>query len=139
MNIDALINHPEWLLLVLAPLFVVCMLAEYFIGQKQGRLPDNSSYKLSEVMCNFTLAGMHQLSDLLTGLLVVQLYIWMFGWRLMDIEMGVLIFLVLGIIKKIKLNNKLKCFRNIILTYISSIINKKFIIDLNCLCYFIST
>ncbi len=35
------------------------MLAEYFIGQKQGRLPDNSSYKLSEVICNFTLAGMH--------------------------------------------------------------------------------
>ena len=61
MDIDSLINHPEWLLLVLAPLFIVCMAAEYFIGQKQGRLPDNSSYKLSEVMCNFTLAGMHQL------------------------------------------------------------------------------
>ncbi|MCW4439529.1 sterol desaturase family protein [Vibrio splendidus] len=99
MNIDALINHPEWLLLVLAPLFVVCMLAEYFIGQKQGRLPDNSSYKLSEVMCNFTLAGMHQLSDLLTGLLVVQLYLWMFGWRLMDIEMGVLSFVVLMVLQ----------------------------------------
>ncbi|MFA0502227.1 sterol desaturase family protein, partial [Vibrio sp. 10N.222.46.A1] len=99
MNIDALINHPEWLLLVLAPLFIVCMLAEYFIGQKQGRLPDNSSYKLSEVMCNFTLAGMHQLSDLLTGLLVVQLYLWMFGWRLMDIEMGVLSFVVLMVLQ----------------------------------------
>ncbi|MDH6016475.1 sterol desaturase family protein [Vibrio splendidus] len=99
MNIDALINHPEWLLLVLAPLFVVCMLAEYFIAQKQGRLPDNSNYKLSEVMCNFTLAGMHQLSDLLTGLLVVQLYLWLFGWRLMDIEMGVLSFVVLMVLQ----------------------------------------
>ncbi|MEZ8625836.1 sterol desaturase family protein [Vibrio splendidus] len=99
MNIDALINHPEWLLLVLAPLFVVCMLAEYFIGQKKGRLPDNSSYELSEVMCNFTLAGMHQLSDLLTGLLVVQLYLWIFGWRLMDIDMGVLSFVVLMVLQ----------------------------------------
>lgn len=99
MNIDALINHPEWLLLVLAPLFMICMLAEYFIGQKQGRLPDNSSYKLSEVVCNFTLAGMHQLSDLLTGLLIVQLYLWLFGWRLMDIEMGVLSFIVLMILQ----------------------------------------
>ncbi|MEZ8960011.1 sterol desaturase family protein, partial [Vibrio lentus] len=53
MDIDSLINHPEWLLLVLAPLFLLCMLAEYFIGQKQGRLPDNSSYKLYEVLCNF--------------------------------------------------------------------------------------
>ncbi|TKE99059.1 sterol desaturase family protein [Vibrio kanaloae] len=99
MNFDALINHPEWLLLVLAPLFGTCMLAEYFIGQKQGQLPDNSSYKLSEVMCNFTLAGMHQLSDLLTGLLIVQLYLWLFGWRLMDIEMGVLSFVVLMVLQ----------------------------------------
>ncbi len=99
MNFDALINHPEWLLLVLAPLFGICMLAEYFIGQKQGQLPDNSSYKLSEVMCNFTLAGMHQLSDLLTGLLIVQLYLWLFGWRLMDIEMSVLSFVVLMVLQ----------------------------------------
>ena len=50
-------------------------------------------------MCNFTLAGMHQLSDLLTGLLVVQLYLLMFGWRLMDIEMGVLSFIVLMVLQ----------------------------------------
>ncbi|OED71503.1 sterol desaturase [Vibrio splendidus ZS-139] len=99
MDIDSLINHPEWLLLVLAPLFVICMLAENFIGQKQGRLPDNSQYKLPEVMCNFVLAGMHQLSDLLTGLLVVQLYLWLFGWHLMDIEMGVLSFIVLVVLQ----------------------------------------
>ena len=99
MDIDSLINHPEWLLLVLAPLFLLCMLAEYFIGQKQGRLPDNSSYKLSEVLCNFTLAGMHQLSDLLTGLLIVQLYLWLFGWHLMDIEMGVISFIVLMVLQ----------------------------------------
>ena len=99
MNIESLINNPEWLLVVLAPLFIVCMLAEYFIGQKQNHLPENSRYTLPEVACNFTLAGMHQLSDLLTGLLVAHLYLWLFGWRLMDIEMGLASFLLLMVLQ----------------------------------------
>lgn len=99
MNIDSLINHPEYLLLVLAPLFVICMFAEYFIGQKQGRLPSNSSYRLPEVLCNFALAGMHQAADLVTGLLVLNLYFWLFDWKMLDIEMGALSFLVLIVLQ----------------------------------------
>lgn len=99
MNIESLINNPEWLLVVLAPLFIACMLAEYFIGQKQGHLPENSRYTVTEVACNFTLAGMHQLSDLVTGLLVAHLYLWLFGWRLMEIEMGLFSFLCLMILQ----------------------------------------
>ena len=101
MDIDSLIHHPEWLLIVLAPLFIVCILAEYFIGQKKGKLPDNATYKLPEVACNFALAGMHQFADLLTGLMVAQLYLWLFGWRLLDIEMGLASFLVLAVLTKL--------------------------------------
>lgn len=99
MNFSILIDNPEWLLMLLAPLFIGLMLAEYFIGQKRGHLPQNSSYLLPEVLCNFTLAGMHQLADLLTGLLIIQLYMWLFGWRLMDIEMGVASFIILLILQ----------------------------------------
>ncbi|MGC9402257.1 sterol desaturase family protein [Vibrio genomosp. F10] len=99
MDISKLIDHPEWLLLVLAPVFLLCMLAEYYLGQKRGRLPENSSYHLKEVLCNFTLAGMHQLSDLLTGLLIANLYIWLFGWKMFDIDMNLASFILLVVLQ----------------------------------------
>ena len=99
MDFRTLIDHPEWLLILLAPLFIGLMLAEYFIGQKRGKLPRSSSYILPEVLCNFTLAGMHQLADLLTGLLIIQLYQWLFGWRLLEIEMGVTSFVILLVLQ----------------------------------------
>jgi len=99
MNIDSLINHPEYLLLVLAPLFVACMLAEYFIGQRKGHLPNNSSYKLPEVLCNFALAGMHQASDLITGFIVLNLYFWLFDWKMFEIEIGLLTFVALIVLQ----------------------------------------
>ncbi|MGC9492928.1 sterol desaturase family protein [Vibrio genomosp. F10] len=99
MDISKLIDHPEWLLLVLAPVFLLCMLAEYYLGQKRGRLPENSSYHLKEVLCNFTLAGMHQLSDLLTSLLIANLYIWLFGWKMFDIDMNLASFILLMVLQ----------------------------------------
>ncbi|WGV98938.1 sterol desaturase family protein [Vibrio sp. YMD68] len=99
MDISKLIAHPESLLLVLAPVFLLCMLAEYYLGQKRGRLPENSSYHLKEVLCNFTLAGMHQLSDLLTGLLIANLYIWLFGWKMFDIDMNLASFILLMVLQ----------------------------------------
>lgn len=99
MDFNLLIDNPEWLLIVLAPLFIALMTAEYVLGQKRGRLPDNASYHLPEVLCNFSLAGMHQLADLLTGLLIVKLYLWLFGWHLLDIEMGLVSFLVLLVLQ----------------------------------------
>lgn len=99
MNMNTLVNHPEWLLIVLAPLFVICMMAEYWFGQRKHRLPKNAHYSLPEVMCNFTLAGMHQVTDLLTGLLIVKLYVWLFGWRMFDIEMSPVSFLLLMLLQ----------------------------------------
>ncbi|OOE36005.1 sterol desaturase [Salinivibrio kushneri] len=90
-----LISHPEWLLLVLAPVFFLCMLGEYWVALRRGKLGDNARYYVPEVLCNFTLAGLHQAADLLTGLLVAKVYLWWFGWRLFDIEMSVSLFLLL--------------------------------------------
>ncbi|OOF29148.1 sterol desaturase family protein [Salinivibrio proteolyticus] len=90
-----LISHPEWLLLVLAPVFFLCMLGEYWVAQRHGKLGDNARYYVPEVLCNFTLAGLHQAADLLTGLLIAKVYLWWFGWRLFDIEMSVSLFLLL--------------------------------------------
>ncbi len=99
MDISLLIDHPEWLLLALAPVFLLCMLAEYYLGQKSGRLPENANYHRKEVLCNFMLAGMHQLSDLVTGLLIVNLYIWLFGWRMFDIDMNLASFALLMLLQ----------------------------------------
>ncbi|KIO37597.1 sterol desaturase family protein [Shewanella sp. cp20] len=95
MDFNSLIAHPEVLLLVLAPLFFVCILAEWYLGDRRGRLPDNARYHLPEVLCNFTLAGLHQGADILTGLLIAKLYLWAFGWRLFDIQMGLGSFIAL--------------------------------------------
>ncbi|WBA07790.1 sterol desaturase family protein [Salinivibrio kushneri] len=92
-----LISHPEWLLLVLAPVFFLCMLGEYWVALRHGKLGDNARYYVPEVLCNFTLAGLHQAADLLTGLLIAKVYLWWFGWRLFEIEMSVSLFLLLMI------------------------------------------
>ncbi|KJY81947.1 sterol desaturase [Vibrio galatheae] len=99
MDLLTIIDHPEWLLMLLAPLFIGLMLAEYFIAQKRGQLPENAAYKLPEVVCNFSLAAMHQLADLITGLLIVKLYLWLFGWRLLEIEIGLVSFISLLILQ----------------------------------------
>ncbi|NMV28320.1 sterol desaturase family protein, partial [Vibrio parahaemolyticus] len=52
-----------------------------------------------EVACNFVLAGLHQATDILTGLLIAQLYLWWFDWRLFDIEMSVSAFLLLVVLQ----------------------------------------
>lgn len=99
MDIQMLSEHPEWLLIILAPLFIGLMTAEYLLGQKRGKLPTNARYYLPEVLCNFILAGMHQLADLVTGLVIVKLYLWLFGWRLFDIDINALSFLVLLVLQ----------------------------------------
>ncbi|WP_428611812.1 sterol desaturase family protein [Shewanella sp.] len=95
MDFNSLITHPEVLLLVLAPLFFVCILLEWYFGDRKGHLPDNARYQLPEVLCNFTLAGLHQGADILTGLLIAKLYLWFFDWRLLDIQMGLGSFIAL--------------------------------------------
>ncbi|MEL4429738.1 sterol desaturase family protein [Shewanella mangrovisoli] len=97
MDIAALINHPEVLLLVLAPLFFVCILLEWYFGDRRQKLPVSARYHTKEVLCNFSLAAMHQGADILTGLLIAKLYLAVFGWKLFDIQMGPLSFVLLMI------------------------------------------
>ena len=95
MNIDELTQHPELLLIALAPIFLLCMGLEWLVANVRGKLPDTARYRLPELLCNLGLAGMHQLADLLTGFAVAKLYLWLFGWRLFDIEMNWQSFLLL--------------------------------------------
>lgn len=92
-------DRPELLLMILAPVFFFCMLAEYWFGQRRGRLPESATYYFPEVACNFVLAGLHQATDILTGLLIAQLYLWWFDWRLFDIEMSASAFLLLVVLQ----------------------------------------
>lgn len=97
MDIAALINHPEVLLLVLAPLFFVCILLEWYFGDRRQKLPVSARYYTKEVLCNFSLAAMHQGADILAGLLIAKLYLAVFGWKLFDIQMGPISFVLLMI------------------------------------------
>ncbi|UML94534.1 sterol desaturase family protein [Shewanella xiamenensis] len=97
MDIAALINHPEVLLLVLAPLFFVCILLEWYFGDRRQKLPVSARYYTKEVLCNFSLAAMHQGVDILAGLLIAKLYLAVFGWKLFDIQMGPFSFVLLMI------------------------------------------
>ncbi|MGL4898679.1 MAG: sterol desaturase family protein [Shewanella sp.] len=95
MNIAAIMDHPELLLLVLAPLFFLCILLEWYVGTRRQALPLSARYHGREVWCNFTLAAMHQASDLLCGLLVAKVYLAAFGWKLFDITLTPLSFIAL--------------------------------------------
>lgn len=96
---DKLVQNPEWLLIVLAPLFVIMMVLEYWLGQQGNRLPSSAQYSLKELACNFSLAGLHQLTDLVAGLFIAKLYLLVFGWKLFDIKMSLGMFLVLMVLQ----------------------------------------
>lgn len=97
MDVAALINHPEILLLVLAPLFFVCILLEWYLGDSRQKLPASACYHAKEVLCNVSLAAMHQGTDILAGLLIAKLYLAVFGWKLFEIQMGAFTFVLLMI------------------------------------------
>ncbi|MGL1559336.1 sterol desaturase family protein [Vibrio parahaemolyticus] len=99
MDWSQIMERPELLLMALAPIFFLCIAAEYGLGQRRGKLPDSAQYYLPEVACNFVLAGLHQAADILTGLLIAHFYLWMFDWRLFDIEMRVSAFLLLMLLQ----------------------------------------
>ncbi|QSX36296.1 sterol desaturase family protein [Shewanella sedimentimangrovi] len=95
MGLETLVSHPEFLLLALAPVFFLFIALEWYLGDVRGRLPASARYRLPEVLCNLSLAGMHQGADLLAGLAIAKLYLWLFGWRLFDIDMNWQSFLLL--------------------------------------------
>ena len=92
INMDLLIAHPEWLLLVLAPIFFACIILEWWFGVRAQRLPKSAQYRPVEVVCNFVLAGMHQVADIIAGLFIAKVYLHFFGWRLFDIDMTLFTF-----------------------------------------------
>ncbi len=95
MDFNALIAHPELLLIGLAPLFFISILLEWYLGDRRNKLPANAKYRLPEVLCNLSLAGLHQGADILTGLLIAKVYLLFFGWHLFDIKMGLFTFILL--------------------------------------------
>ncbi|EGQ8080318.1 TPA: sterol desaturase family protein [Vibrio parahaemolyticus] len=99
MDWSQIMERPELLLMALAPIFFLCIAAEYGLGQRRGKLPDSAQYYLPEVACNFVLAGLHQAADILTGLLIAHFYLWMSDGRLFDIEMSVSAFLLLMLLQ----------------------------------------
>lgn len=92
---DIFLQHPDWLLLALAPIFLAAMMLEWRLGVRRARLPQSADYQWQEVACNIVLGGLHQLSDLLFGLLIIKLYFAVFDWRLFDIQMNLGFFLLL--------------------------------------------
>ncbi|MGR5092947.1 sterol desaturase family protein [Vibrio maritimus] len=96
---DTLADKPEMLLIALAPIFLLMMALEYWFGQRSNKLPASARYSFKELACNFSLAGLHQLSDLLTGLFIAKLYLFVFGWKLFNIEMSLSMFLLLMLLQ----------------------------------------
>ncbi|MGR5286541.1 sterol desaturase family protein [Vibrio maritimus] len=99
MSMETLADKPELLLIALAPIFILMMGLEYWFGQRSDKLPASARYTVKELVCNFSLAGLHQLSDLLAGLFIAKLYLLVFGWKLFDIEMSLTMFLLLMVLQ----------------------------------------
>ena len=95
MDLSLLTNNPEALLLALAPIFFLCIFLEWYFGDRRQKLPENARYKKAEVLCNIGLAGMHQGTDILAGLLISSLYLSVFGWHLFEIDVSLSSFLLL--------------------------------------------
>lgn len=49
MEWSRITEHPDLLLMLLAPIFLLCIAAEYWFGQRGGRLPESARYYLPEV------------------------------------------------------------------------------------------
>ncbi|WP_394131409.1 sterol desaturase family protein [Shewanella maritima] len=99
MAFSQLMQHPEVLLLLLAPVFFICIFAEWWFGVRSNKLPNSAQYRIPEVLCNLALAAMHQLSDIVAGLFIASVYLAFFDWRLLDIEMSPLWFVALLVLQ----------------------------------------
>ncbi|WP_325895302.1 sterol desaturase family protein [Grimontia sp. NTOU-MAR1] len=68
-------------LLFFAPIFLLCMILEFRILKRQG----DKDYSPKELICNFSLAGLHQGADVIATLLLMPFFLWLFQFRLFDI------------------------------------------------------
>lgn len=70
-------------LLLLSPLFLLCMVMEYRLLRAKGK----ADYSAKELLCNFSLAALHQSSDLIATLLLMPLFLWLYQYRIFDISL----------------------------------------------------
>ncbi|WP_434361463.1 sterol desaturase family protein [Parasalinivibrio latis] len=75
-------------LVFLSPLFLAFMIWEY----RKLRSECREDYSIREILCNFSLAGLHQGADLLATLLLMPFFIWLYQFRLFNIEPGIISF-----------------------------------------------
>lgn len=74
------------LLLLLTPLYLVTIGAEFFYLRKhRNRFSESANYSLADTVSNAMLAGMYQLVEALTGVMVIAVYYWLFDFRLFEI------------------------------------------------------
>ncbi|WP_211824519.1 sterol desaturase family protein [Kistimonas asteriae] len=74
------------LLLLLTPLYLVTIGAEFFYLRKhRSHFPESANYSLADTVSNAMLAGMYQLVEALTGVMVIAVYYWLFDVRLFEI------------------------------------------------------
>lgn len=71
-------------LLLLSPLFLLCMLAEYRILRARG----DADYSFKELVCNFSLAGLHQGADIIVTLVLMPFFLWLYQFRIWDIPLN---------------------------------------------------
>ncbi len=95
MDLSFIIDNADLLLILFAPIFFSCILLEWYTAENKNSLPANARYTKRETLCNFTLAIMHQGSDILAGLFISYLYLSVFDWRLFDIDISLTSFLLL--------------------------------------------
>ncbi|MDO6581434.1 sterol desaturase family protein [Photobacterium sp. 2_MG-2023] len=72
------------ILLAISPLFFISMLWEYRRLRQEG----SQDYNWKELACNLTLAGLHQSADLIATLLLMPFFLWLYQYRLFDIQMS---------------------------------------------------
>ncbi|MFL7026763.1 sterol desaturase family protein [Enterovibrio norvegicus] len=70
-------------LLFLSPIFLICMILEYRALKRRHQ----ADYSLKELICNFSLAGLHQGADVIATLLLMPFFLWLFQFRLFDITL----------------------------------------------------
>lgn len=99
MNITEIIEHPEFLLLALAPVFFICIFLEWYLGDRKEKLPLSARYYKNEVLCNTALATMHQASDITAGFIIAKVYLMAFNWQLFDIKLSIFSFLLLIVLQ----------------------------------------
>lgn len=87
--------NPQYILLALAPVFLGLVVAEaIYLRNRQGEYP-SATYSLADTFSNGALALMHEMTDAFAAIAVMYLYVWLFEFRIFEIEAGILSFIAL--------------------------------------------